>query len=157
MATSGKTVGSNKKGHITPIAPSRVWSANKDTTYKQQNSAAVKALKDYVSGQATSQNQYNIEYNRNNKNLLDQQKIANVNQADDYASRGMSTSGLRVKAQGVQDNEYGKQRDVLRQASLNFGTTARSQLGNFKSTQAINDTRYKNEAINRHASSFGLI
>ena len=173
---SGKTVGSNKTGAITPIAPPKpvapvrpvtakstparpapLWTAEQDTVYQQQEAIAKKAFDDYMSGQTTAQNQFNIEDTRNDSNLQDQQKIAQTNMQDDFASRGMSESGLALKAYADQINDFKKQQSVMDQGALNFSTTAASQLGNFQATQAIDRQRYKNDAINRHATGLGLI
>ena len=157
---SGKTVGSNKTGAITPIAPPKpppLWTAEQDTVYQQQEAIAKKAFDDYMSGQTTAQNQFNIEDTRNDSNLQDQQRIAQTNMQDDFASRGMSESGLALKAYADQINDFKKQQSVMDQGALNFSTTAASQLGNFNATQAIDRQRYKNDAINRHATGLGLI
>ena len=163
---SGKAIGSNKTGRITPIAPPKPkvaakpipqWSAEQDTTYQQQEAAARNALADYLAGQTNSQNQYNIENTRNTQDLAHNKELAYENLHDDYASRGMSASGMALKAYQDQSNDYARQQDVLNQGALNFGTTAMSQLGNFKSTQSIDSLRYRNDAINRHAAGLGLV
>lgn len=174
---SGKTIGSNSQGHITPIAPKKppvavapkpappappkppvhLWNADEDVTYQQQEADARNALADYLAGQTNSQNQYNIEQTRNTDNLAHNKQHAFDDMKDDYSSRGLATSGMYLKAMQDQSDEYARQQDVLNQAGLNFGTTAISQLGNFKSTQLINDQKYRNDAINRHAAGMGLV
>lgn len=160
---SGKSVGSNSQGRITPIAPPKPkppmsidqWLAG-DSAYKQQTDAAMKSLNDYRAQMTGQQNNYNIEEARNKGDLADQQKLAESAMTDDYASRGLSQSGLALKAFADLATDYDKRNSALDQGAAEFTGNANTGLQNFQSTQGINATKYKNDAISRRALKFNL-
>lgn len=166
--SSGKSVGSSSTGRISSIAPpppappsppkapdANAWLAG-DTTYKQQMDASKKALADYIAQMTGQQNNYETEYTRNTMNLADQEKQARTNTEEDYASRGLSTSGLFLKALSDLATQYDKQESALSSGRAEFLSNLQNGLTNFKSTQGINNTRYRNEALNRRAQSYNL-
>lgn len=166
--SSGKSVGSNSTGRISSIAPPppappapprppdiNSWLAG-DTAYKQQMDASKKALADYIAQMTGQQNNYETEYTRNTMNLADQEKQARTGTEEDYASRGLSTSGLFLKALADLTANYDKQESALGAGRAEFLSNLQNGLTNFKSTQGINNTRYKNEALNRRAQSYNL-
>ena len=163
---SGKTVGSSATGRISHIAPAKPKGATTkkkpavdqlagDTTYKQQRDAAHRALGDYQAQMAASQNSYTTDYNRNLYNQNKQESVDQVNQADDYAARGMSHSGVRLKASGDLKSSYDDRSNTLNEGQANFNSSLASGFQNYQSTQRLNDVRYRNEAINRRATYLG--
>ena len=166
--SSGKSVGSSNTGRISPIAPPPPapppppkppsidqWLAG-DTVYKQQTDASAKALADYMAQMTGQQNSYNTEYQRNLGNLSDAEKLAQTDTENDYASRGLSTSGVFLKALADLKADYDKRESTLSDGRAEFLSNLANGLTNFRSTQGINNTRYRNEAINRRAAQFGL-
>ena len=165
--SSGKTVGSNSQGRIAPIAPPPApppppkppsineWLAG-DTVYKQQTDASQKALADYIAQMTGQQNSYNTEYQRNLGNLGDAEKLATTDTENDYSSRGLTNSGLYLKALSDLKADYDKRESTLADGRAEFLANLASGLTNFRSTNDINNTRYRNEAINRRAAQFGL-
>lgn len=127
-----------------------------DTAYKQQMDAAAKAAADYQTQMTGQQNNYNTEYTRNMGNLHDQEKLDSNDATNDFASRGMISSGLYVKNQNDLATNYNKRESTLDDgkaefmANLGFGKT------NFDSTNNLNKQRYRNEAIQRRASKYNL-
>ena len=162
---SGKTVGSSATGRISHIAPAKPKGTVKkkpavdqlagDTTYQQQKNEAHRALADYQAQMASSQNSYNVDYNRNLYNQNKQEAVDQVSHADDYAARGMSHSGVRVKAAGDLNNNYDDRSNTLNEGKANFNSGLSSGFQNYQSTQRLNDVRYRNEAINRRATYLG--
>lgn len=151
--SSGKTVGSSATGRITPVAPPPSY---KDTTYQQQQLDSTKALADYMAQMTGQQNNYNTEYTRNTLGLADQQKLDDASMSDDYASRGMSQSGVALKAHADLGTDYGKRQSALDSGKAEYTGNLATGLANFKSTQGINNQRYQNEAINRRIQKYGL-
>ena len=160
---SGKSVGSSATGRISHIAPAKpkpsvsskqpIDQLAGDTTYKQQSDAAHRGLADYQSQMAASQGQYNTDYTRNLYNQNKQENVDQEAQANDFASRGMSHSGLRIQAATKLHAGYDDRSNSLNEGQAAFNSNLQSGLQNFKSTQRLNDTRYRNEAINRRAVS----
>ena len=153
-----RLIGSSATGRISKVAPTLNGNTRKpdpqlagDTIYKGQRDAAHKALSDYATEMASSQNQYNTDYTRNMFDTNAQEKVANVNQSDDYASRGMSHSGLRARAGMDIESDFDRRKSTLDADKGAFGSGIATGLQSFNSTQRLNDTRYRNEAINRRA------
>jgi hypothetical protein len=160
-------VGSNAQGRISPIAPPPAappptpqppsidaWLAG-DTTYGQQENAAHKAAADYLAQMTQQQNQYQGDYTKNLLNLQDQETQAQGNLGDDYASRGLSQSGLMLKALADLKTQYDKQQSDLESGRASFLQNLQSGLTNFNSQNALQQQQYRQDAINRRASQYG--
>lgn len=165
--SSGNTVGSNAQGRISPIAPPPPaappapppesidqWLAG-DTTYQHQEDAAHQAARDYLAQMTNQQNQYQGDYVKNLANLGDQQTQADSNLQDDYASRGLSQSGLMVKALSDLKTQYDKQQSDLASGRASFIQNLQSGLTNFNSTNNLQQQQYRQDAINRRATQYG--
>lgn len=163
--SSGRQIGSNNVGRISSIAPPapppppkppsiNEWLAG-DTAYKQQTDASQKALRDYLAQMTGQQNNYNTEYERNLGNLGDAEKLATTDTENDFSARGLTTSGLYLKALADLKADYDKRESTLADGRAEFLGNLQNGLTNFKSTQGINNTRYRNEAINRRAAQYG--
>lgn len=165
--TSGKNIGSNSTGRISPVAPPappapkkppmsiEQWLAG-DTAYKQQTAAQTKGLADYQTQMGAQEANYRTDYTRNDLNQDDQYKVNKQSMADDYASRGMSESGLAVKSYADLATEYQKQQSALSTGQAQYLANNQTGLANYKSTQNIDAQRYKNEAVQRRAAKLGL-
>ena len=163
VAYSGKSVGSNSSGRISPVAPPppapppppsiNQWLAG-DTAYKQQMDASSKAYKDYVAQMTGQQNNYNTEYERNLMNTHDAEKLAGTDMENDYAARGLTNSGLFLKAKTDLATDYDKRESSLADGRAEFLANLQAALGNFRSTSRINQTKYRNEAIARRAAQY---
>lgn len=153
-------IGSSATGRISVIAPIKPAIGNRaidpqlagDTAYREQMNEAHRALADYQTRMVGSQNSYNTNYRRNLNTQNDREKLDQVDQADDYASRGMSNSGLRVRAASELHTNYDKQQGTLDEGKADFMGNLKSGFQDFQSQQRLNDTRYRNDAINRRAS-----
>ena len=162
-AASGKTVGANSTGQISAVAPvykppsltAAQWTAQ-DTTLKHQRDAAHLALQDYIAQRTQQTANYQTEYNRNTQDTQDNQKVDRLSLGDDYASRGMSFSGLGLKAVADQGTDYAKKYSALGAGRGQFLGNAQSAYQNFLKNQQINDVRYRDEAIARRAAAYNL-
>lgn len=166
--SSGNSIGSNSTGRISPIAPPppaapppppaapdiNQWLAG-DTTYKSQMDASHKALQDYLTQMTGQQNTYNQDYQKNILNLGDQQKQGQGDLENDYASRGLSQSGLMIDALAKFKTEYDKRQSDLASGRASFLQDLTSGKTNFQSTQGLQEQKYKQDAINRRASTYG--
>lgn len=164
---SGRTIGSNTQGRISNVAPPAPapppapkppsidqWLAG-DTTYGGQMSASKKALADYLAQMTSQQNQYQTDYERNRMGLEDQEKLATTDTENDYASRGMSTSGLYLKALADLKADYDKREGGLAEGQAAFLANLNSGKTNFMSQQQIEQAKYRQDAINRRAAQYG--
>lgn len=164
---SGRSIGSNTQGRISAVAPPPPapppapkppsidqWLAG-DTTYGGQMSASKKALADYLAQMTSQQNQYNTDYERNTMALGDQEKLATTDTENDYAARGMSTSGLYLKALADLKADYDKREGGLAEGRAAFLANLGSGKTNFMSQQQIEQAKYKQDAINRRAAQYG--
>ena len=158
---SGKAVGSSSTGRISHIAPVKpaMPSLNKDlagdTTYRTQFNEANRAGVDYQTRMGASQNSYNIDYTRNLNNQNRERGFAQRDQADDFASRGMSHSGLRTHASSDLTTDFDNRKGALNEGLAQFSGNLNSGFQDFQSQQRVNDRRYQNEAINRRATAMG--
>lgn len=157
---SGKSIGSNSTGRISPIAPPRVPNINDylagDTAYKQQMDASSKAAADYLAQMTGQQNNYNTEYTRNLSDLGTQEKLDGVDHTNDFAARGMMQSGVYVKDRADLANNYNKREATLADGKSEFMGNLGFAKTNFDSQQRLNTTRYRNEAIQRRAAKYNL-
>lgn len=166
--TSGKSLGSNGSGRISSVAPPppapppppaapsiNQWLAG-DTAYKQQTDAAKKAMADYMAQMSGQQGSYETEYQRNLMNTGDAEKLANTDLENDYASRGLTNSGLFLKAKTDLSTDYDKRESTLADGRAEFLANLKAALTNFQSTSNINSTKYKNDAIARRAAKYDV-
>lgn len=164
----GGGVGSNSVGNISSVAPPAPapppppappsidqWLST-DNVYKQQTDAAHKALQDYMAQMAGQQNQYGVQYAANAGDLADQRKLAQIDTENDYAGRGLETSGLYLKALADLKNSYDKRQSALDAGRADFLSNLQSGLTNFEGTQQVNANQYRNDAIARRAAQYNL-
>lgn len=157
-------VGSSRSGAIMPSAPAapppgppdiNTFLAG-DATYKSQQDALAKALADYQNQGKLQTDQYNTNYDTNVRQLKLDQKDAETAINDDYASRGLLTSGVFAKAFSDLQNQYAEKQKGLDTDKSNFLANLASATGNFQSDQALQLEKAKQDAINRRAAQYGV-
>lgn len=172
MATPLNAVGSSITGRVSKIRPQMTATATPirprspqlpaidrdlagDTVFRGQRNEAHRALSDYQARMANSQNTNRTNYTRDVINTKRDRGFAREDQGDDYASRGMSHSGLRVRASSDLNTDFDNKLGGLSDKRAQFLTDLTQGFNEFRSTQRVNDTRFRNEAINRRATHVG--
>lgn len=164
IVASGKVVGGSATGRISHIAtvskpaavrrpPAKPDPLAGDVIYKQQRDAAHRALGDYQSQLTAQQNSYNTDYRRNIGNNARQEGFDVQDLNNDFASRGLSHSGMFIKSGSDLATNYNRADDALNEGKAQFGANLQTGLQNFKSQQSLDAIRYRNEAINRRATT----
>lgn len=139
-----------------PVMPSLDQYLAGDATYKSQLDAQKKAIADYLAQMNGQTSQYNNQYTRDTSDLSTAEQQALRDQSDDYASRGLTNSGLFVKARSDLTSDYDKRESTLSTARANFLANLQSALTNFKGDQSLDLQKYRNDAIARRAAKYGL-
>jgi len=156
-------VGSGPTGAIAPVtqppapAPPSVdeWLAG-DSTFQGQNNALSKAWADYQNNAKLQTDQYTGQYNTN-KDQLGKQKTQDFGALqDDYASRGLMTSGLWAKANTDFENDYSTKFGNLDTAKADFLSNLLAAQQGFQSDQQVQTDKARQDAINRRAAQYGL-
>ena len=160
---SRPAVGSTSKGTVAPSVPAPAkppmtldqWLAT-DTAYQSQKKEYDQALRDYTTNDTAERAKYENEYKANLAKMETEKQTAQTALNDDYASRGMLSSGLYADALNDFQNNYAtKQADAqrARTAYLNDLTTDQT---NFKTQQQLELQRAQDAAAARRKEQLGL-
>lgn len=160
----GGGYGSNSRGFISRVAqpapppppPSLAQFLGKDTTYLGQLSQLKKALADYMLQQGNARTKYQTDYTGNTATLKQNRDTGFKGLQDDYAARGLMTSGLYANALSEFNTDYDKQQSELDKARAAYLASLSSDLTNFKSEQQIAQEKAKQEAAARRAAQYSL-
>lgn len=156
-------VGSTSKGTVAPSVPAPTkppmtldqWLAS-DTAFQSQKTAYDKALKDYAAQDAAERAKYGQEYTASLGKLNTEKGEGQQALNDDYASRGLMSSGLYADAlNDFQNNFATRQADLerARQAYLADLTTDKT---NFSTQQQLELKKAQDAAAARRAAQLGL-
>lgn len=120
-----------------------------DNTYQTQNNAYKKALADYAAQMRAEQGKYNGEYGAQVSQLgLDRTQSLEDLQ-NDYAGRGLLTSGVYADAQGDMNKKFDTSLADLARAKTAYMDDLTTGQTNFSATQkAMLDKAYQ-DALNR--------
>lgn len=160
----GGGVGSNSRGYISaistpkppPAPPSLAAFLGHDTTYLSQQSQLRKAMADYLAQQGQARNKYQTGFLGNMDTLKKSRTEGLTNLENDFASRGMLTSGLYADSMGDLNSDFDKQQSDLEKARAEYLAQLASDLTNFKSEQTLTTEKAKQEAAARRAAQYGL-
>jgi hypothetical protein len=100
--------------------------------------------------------QYNTGYAQNTDTLKKSLADSLTGIQDDYASRGLLTSGLYADAMSDTNSDFAKRQAELDQARAQYLSGLSSDLTNFKSEQEIAMEKAKQEAAARRAAQYSL-
>lgn len=146
-------------GPITPVKPPppsiNAYLAG-DSTYQGQLSQFHNALAQFLAQEKTNKSRITTDYNTANKALNDQRSLDLKNIQDDYASRGLLTSGLFAGANSDYQKNFLQQIAELtknRDQSLADLITGQTQ---FQNQQTADQEAARQEAIRRRAQKYGL-
>lgn len=156
-------VGNTSTGAIAPVtqppppsAPSIEDFLAGDTTFKSQNDALSKAWADYQNQQKLQTDQYETGYKTNVEDLGKQKVLDEAALNDDYASRGLSASGLFAKAYTDFLNDYANKQKQLDTSRSDFLANLNTAGQNYKSDSDLQLERARQDAINRRAAQYGV-
>lgn len=121
-----------------------------DTAYSAQRSAFQKALADYAAQYGNEVKQYGTEYNSTLGKLKDEQGVGATNLQDDFASRGLLTSGVYADALNDFNSDYDTKRADLARAKAAYETDLSTAKGNFTTEQQLLLDKAKQDALNRY-------
>ena len=95
-----------------------------ESTYAAQETGWQKALADYIANQGLASSQYNTNYDGSKFRQLGlDEETGKASLLEDYAARGLGSSGAYLEAADKQRNEFATQRTGLGTAKTQFGET----------------------------------
>lgn len=143
-------------GPINPIAPSIGSYLGADTTYQGQRQNFQKTLADFLSNEKLQKSKFTEDYG-GAKTALGSQKtqdLSNIQQ--DYAGRGLLTSGLYAGAVGDYEKDFlQKLSELTKGYNRSLGDLNLGEI-NFRKEQQLADQRARQEALARRASQYGI-
>lgn len=156
-------VGNTRTGSVAPSVPAPPpmsideWLAKgNDTTYSGQRSAYEKALADYAAQYKSEQDKYSNEYNASLAKMQQDNTLGAKDLENDYASRGLLTSGVYANALNEYQNSYQTKLSDLSRARDAYLSDLNNDKTNFESEQALALARAKQDAANRRTAGLGL-
>lgn len=161
---SSSSTGSNSTGQVSTLAapppvpsiPTTTEFLGKDSTYLGQVAALNKALADYRAQMGQSQGQYNTDYASRVNDLNINREQGLVNQAEDFASRGMYTSGVYGHDRSDLLGQFSRRQADMDTARANFLSGLQSDYSNFQGDQGITLAQARQDALARRAAQYGL-
>jgi hypothetical protein len=131
------------------------WLAT-DTAYLTQKNAYDKAAKDYAAQDAAERAKYNTEYDAAGKKLETEKGLAQTALNDDYAARGMLTSGLYADALNDFQNSYATKQADAERARTGYLDDLTTDKTNFTTQQQLELQRAQDAAAARRKAQLGL-
>lgn len=159
---SGSSIGSNSSGTIAPTVKPAAPRISKsefladDTTYKAQQSAYQKAINDYLAQYEAEQQKYNTEYTAGIDKLGLERTQGAEALKDDYAGRGLLTSGVYADALNEFNTGYDTRLADMERAKTNYLDDLLTGKQNYQEEQKLMLQKAKQDAINRYMSSVGV-
>lgn len=153
------STGATSSGMVTstspppPVTPKRLTDDQilaQDTTWLGQKASYKKALDDFMAQNTAERNKYTGQYDAT-KTGYDTQKGQDWQALqDDYASRGLSTSGLFADATSKFNNDWATKYADLDRAKTAYYGDLDSALSNFKGDQAEAQKLAQQQAVQRY-------
>lgn len=160
---SRPAVGSTSKGTVAPSVPAPTkppmsldqWLAQ-DTVFQSSKNSYAKALQDYMAQDAAERAKYNNEYGASVQKLQQDKTINQQALNDDYASRGLLTSGLYANALNEFQNKYATQQADMERAKQAYLGDLTTDQNNFKTQQQLQIQQAQDAAAARRKATLGL-
>lgn len=139
-----------------PSAPSINAYLGMDTTYQQQVRDFQNALASYLASEKTQKSKINEDYGSANKALNTQktQDLAGIQ--NDFASRGLLTSGLFADANSKYNTDFLSKLAELTKNQRRGLTDLSTGETDYRRQQTLETQRAREQAIARRASKYGL-
>lgn len=127
-----------------------------DTTYQDQQAQLRRDFAAYQSTQQLDSSNYDQSYQGQLRDMTKNQQDDTVGLNDDFASRGLTNSGLYAKAQADLGNKYDTQRAGVESAKTQYLSQLQQQLADYQNQQASTALTGKQDSIGRRSSMYGL-
>ena len=157
---SRPATGATPGGAVAPTVPAPVVPKFNDaylagdTAYSAQKAAYDKALADYVTRSTGEAQNYNTEYNAKLGTMQKAQDQGALDLKDDYASRGLLSSGVYADALNDFNNSYTTQRDELARAKQQYETDLANSKTDFTTEQQTLLAKARQDALNRYNDKY---
>lgn len=146
----------NNPGPIQPVVPSIQQYLGGDTTYQQQLQGFGKSLADFLAAQKLQNSKITQDY-ASAQRAMNQQKVTDLKDIEnDFASRGLLSSGLYAGAVGDYNTDFLDKLGQLTTQEKRSIADLLTQKTNFTSQQNLDKQKAREDAINRRAAKFGL-
>ncbi len=165
-SSGGGGSGSNSSGRIAALAapevpvspppPSINAFLAEDDTYQAQMAALAKALTNYKTQMGQRQGEYNTDFANRLSELNTQEDRSTIDQADDYAGRGMYISGLYGKARGDLEQDFNRRETDMNTAKTSFMNALSRDFTNFNEENSLSNAKARQEALDRRAAKYLL-
>jgi hypothetical protein len=153
--SGGSYGGSQAPAPAAPPMDVNAW-LGQDSTYQSQAAAFIKALADYKAQQAHATSDYSTNYAART-NDLGINKVRSVdNQANDFAARGTYVSGVYGKEYSDLLGDFARRQSDMDTAKSQYLAGLQQDYTNFFGQQQIDQTKAKQDAINRRALQYGI-
>lgn len=151
------SVPQNNPGPIQPVAPPSIEQyLGGDTTYQQQLRGFGKSLADFLAAQKLQNSKITQDYAAAQR-AMNQQKVGDLKDIEnDFASRGLLSSGLYAGAVGDYNTDFLQKLGQLTTQEKRSLADLLTQKTNFISQQKLDQQKAREGAINRRAAKFGL-
>lgn len=146
--------GSAEPGVVDP--PSEDQYLGGDSTYQDQTSQLRKAYAAYLSNQQMDNGNNEQSYQGSLRDLAARQQQDTVGLNDDFASRGLTNSGLYGQAFSDLQNRYDTNRSGLAQGRQGYQANQASELSDYTDQQNTTTLNAKQEALARRASKYNI-
>lgn len=157
---SRPATGATPGGAIAPTVPAPVVPKfdqaylSGDTAYSAQKAAYDKALADFATRSSGELQNYGTEYNSKLTNMQKAQDQGALDLKDDYASRGLLSSGVYGDALNDFNNSYTTQRDELARAKQQYESDLANSKTDFTTEQQTLLQKAKQDALNRYNDKY---
>lgn len=154
-------VGNTSAGVVTPTVPTpppkfdNAYLAG-DTTYGTQAAALKTALDNYASQYGAGLKNYNTEYDTSLNKLKEDQGLKATELNDDFASRGLITSGVYADALNKFNQQYDTQRADLARAKALYEQDALTDKNNFSTQNSLELEKARQAALQRYNDKYSL-
>lgn len=148
-------------GPVQPIAPPAppvpVFNELTDPGFKEAQAGYQDVYNTQVGQQQYDWGNYQTQNAADITNLEKQNEINRQNLIDDYASRGLSSSGLYAKALGDLGDVFGTQRRGLTEAATQYQTQQEQQRLAYEKAMGIDVKAARDAAIARFNQKYGIV
>jgi hypothetical protein len=143
-------------GPVKPVAPNINSYLAGDTDYQNFLRGNKRTLGDFLNDLTRQRTEAGTTFATSKRQMETERERALEAMKDEFASRGLLTSGLYGEAQGDYNTDWTQQMGTLEQANSAFLADLLSQQTNFSREQQLATEAAKQEALRRRAERYGV-